>query len=188
MRGLAVSNGTSPSCRPGPTQLAEARLRGLVHTDSKPISSKNSQSSGSGDPASSLPEHDGNQLTILSEVGMEGDILRRGGCAPTQVFMLGAESTGLGVNQDLMSWSAMDSHTTEWSYHSSNDSSHQSYIHNRGTVAPTDVLRTMGGQQHKWLPGYFQDYHDQLLGRDDDYRRRSLPIGGLAGLACPSNM
>lgn len=188
MQSLAVSNGASSSGRPTSTQLAEASLRQLVHTDSKPISPKSSQFLGSGDAASLLPGHDSNQLAVFSEIGIGEEMLLPGEWSPTQVSLLGTEGARSELGQDLMPCPAMDTPTTEWSYHPRNDASHQPYIHNEDMPTPMDVLGMTQAQRYDEVPGYFRDYHDRLLGRDEDYWRKSLPIGRLAGLGRSSNV
>lgn len=158
MQRLTVSNETLSSDGPPSTQLAEARLRELVHTDSNPINSKSSQSSGSGDAATSLPEHDNDQLSAFSEVGIREEMLPPGDWPPTQVSMLGTGGVGSELNQDLMPWPGMHTHTTGWSYHLSNDDSHLTYIHDKDTAARSDVLGMAQTQRYDGVPGYFCDY------------------------------
>lgn len=188
MQSLAVSDGASSSSRPASTQLAEARLRQLVHTDSKPISRKSSQLPGSGDAASLLPGYDSNQLAVFSEIGIGEGMLLPGDWPPTQVSLLGTEGARSEIDQDLILWPAMDTPTMEWSYHPRNDISHQPYLHNEDMPTPVDVLGMTQAQRYDEVPGYFRDYHGRLLGRDEDYWRKSLPIGRLAGLDRSSNV
>lgn len=188
MQSLAISNGTSSSGRPASTHLAEARLRQLVHTDSKPISPKSSRFPGSGDAVFLLPGHDSNQLAVFSEIGIGEEMLLPGDWPPTQVSLLGTEGARSELNQALIPWPAMDTPTREWSYHPRKDVSHQPYIHNEDMPTPMGVLGMTQAQRCDEVPGHFRDYHGRLLGRDGDCWRKSLPIGRLAGLDHSSNV
>ncbi|KAL2112984.1 hypothetical protein VUR80DRAFT_5744 [Thermomyces stellatus] len=185
MQALALPNMASSSCSFAPTQMAETSLRRLVHTDSRPTSYKNYQSSKEDSTVPPFLDLDGSRSGAFSEFGVRQKMLLPGKWPLSRVSSQDPEAMGSELDQGLVPrLGAIEPHMTGWAYQQSNNDSRESYIYTGGVSAHPDMLGAMQVQDCGSVPGYFGDYHNRLLAKDDDNWRRSLAMSSLASPGC----